>query len=264
MSSPTHEVFAVKFAQHHGGERADFYHGVGAAPLNEPTSIDYFVWLIRSERQDVVVDAGFTSKVAEKRSRPDYYRSPSEALSMLGVDCASVPYVILSHLHYDHSGDLDAFSRAQFVVQDRELQFWAGRHIHRRELIRHIEVEDIVRVVRLSLGGRVRFVEGDHEIVPGISVHRLGGHTPGMQVVRVETVTGPLVLASDASHLAGNIGHDAPTSVFTDLPAVYEGFDRMVQLAGGDMSRVIPGHDATLLDRIPAVAGLEGIAGVVA
>src|ERR1700754_550111 len=166
MTAGHHEIFAVKFAQHHRGKRADFYHGAGAEPLNEPASIDYFVWLIRSDGQDIVVDAGYTPEVAHKRNRPDYYRSPSQALSLLDVDCSSVPYLILSHLHYDHAGDLAPFISARFVLQDDELKFWTGRHIHRRELIRHIEVDDVVNVVRLSLAGRVLFVDGDREIVP--------------------------------------------------------------------------------------------------
>lgn len=259
-----HQVFAVKFAQHHHGRRADFFHGAAAEPFDEPVSIDYFVWLIRSPEGDIVVDAGYTPQVAKRRNRPDYYRSPSEALALLDVDVATVPYVILSHLHYDHVGDIDAFTAAQFVLQVRELEFWTGRFAHRREFLRQIEVENISRVVELSLEGRVLFVDGTREIVPGVTVHRLGGHTPGTQVVRVETASGPIVLAADASHRADNIGSDAPAAVFTDLTMVYDGFDRMIELADGQLGRVIPGHDPDLLDRIPAVAGLEGIAGVVA
>lgn len=264
MSTTTHRIFAVKFAQHRKGNRADFYHGAGAEPRNETVAIDYFVWVIRSPDQDIILDAGYTPSVASKRNRPDYFHRPSEALRLFGVDCATVPYVILSHLHYDHAGDLEPFTSAKFVLQDEELRFWTGRYIHRRELIRHIEVEDIVNIVRYSLSGRVLFVDGDRELVPGVSVHRVGGHTPGMQVVRVETANGPIVLASDASHLSANIETDAPTSVFTDLPGVYGGFDRMIDLAGGDLSRVIAGHDADLINRSPAVPGLEGIAAVVA
>ncbi|MDI2030563.1 N-acyl homoserine lactonase family protein [Saccharopolyspora sp. TS4A08] len=260
----THEVYAVKFAQHHRARRVDFYHGAGAEPVDSPVGIDYFVWLIRSPEADIVVDAGFTPEVARKRSRPDYYRSPSAALELLGVEPACVPYVVLTHLHYDHAGDLDPFTSARIVLQDQELRFWTGRHIHRRELLRHIETEDVLRLVRMSHAGRVLFVDGSRELVPGVTVHQLGGHTPGMQVVRVETGSGPIVLAGDATHLQDNIGGDAPASVFTDLPLVYEGFDRMVDLAGGDIERVIPGHEPTLLDRIPPVAGLDGIAGRIA
>ncbi|WP_062998425.1 N-acyl homoserine lactonase family protein [Nocardia mikamii] len=264
MTTPTYEVYAVKFAQHRRGRRADFFHGAAAEPLNDSLGIDYFVWLLRSPGADIVVDAGYTPEVARKRNRPDYFRTPTEALELLGVELSTVPYVILSHLHYDHAGDLEPFTTAKIVVQDQELQFWTGRHAHRHELRRYVETEDVVRLVQLSHAGRVQFVDGSKEIVPGVTVYRLGGHTPGMQVVRVDTADGPIVLAGDASHLQDNLCRDAPTAVFTDLPMVYEGFDRMVDLADGDIGRVIAGHDDTLLDRIPAVPGLDGIAGRVA
>lgn len=258
------EVIALKFAQHHRGTRAEFFHGSGAAPSGDPAAIDYFVWVLRSAQHTIVVDVGYTPEVAVPRNRPDYYRSPSEAVRMLGIDPAEVPIVILSHLHYDHAGDSAPFRSARFWLQDAELRFWTGRHAHRREFARQVEPADILEMVRLSLAGRIRFVDGDAEVVPGVSVHRLGGHTPGTQAVRVQTASGPLVLACDASHLEANIRGDAPAAVFTDLPAVYDGFDRMIELAGGDPERVVPGHDPGLLDGIPAVPGLSGIAGIVA
>lgn len=263
-TTPGHEIIAVKFAQHHRGTRFEFFHGSAAQPLDDPAYIDYFVWAIRSPERTIVVDAGYLPDVAKRRNRPDYYRTPSEALALAGVDCATVSHLILSHLHYDHTGDLAPFTSAKLVVQDAELAFWTGRHAHRREFLRQIEPGDVLEVARLGFEGRVRFVDGDAEIVPGVTVHRLGGHTPGMQVVRVETASGPIVLASDASHRHDNIGQDAPAAVFTDLAAMYDGFDRMIELAGGDLARVIPGHDPGLLESIPALPGLDGIAGRVA
>ena len=52
-------------------------------------------------------------------------------LARLGVDAADVRDVVLTHLHYDHSGHLAAFPRARFWVQDDELAFWTGRHAGR-------------------------------------------------------------------------------------------------------------------------------------
>ena len=52
----------------------------------------------------------------------------------------------------------------------------------------------------MSIGERVTFHSGDGEVAPGVTVHRVGGHSDGLQVVRVETARGPVVLASDAAH----------------------------------------------------------------
>src|SRR3546814_2824744 len=76
-------------------------------------------------------------------------------------------------------------------------------------------VEDVVAFVRKVYAGRVQFHSGQAELAPGLSVHLVRGHTAGLQVVRVWTQRGWVVLASDATHLYGNIGHGVP------FPAVY-------------------------------------------
>jgi len=60
------------------------------------------------------------------------------------------------------------------------------------------------------LRGRVRFHDGDAELFPGISLHLIGGHTMGLQVVRVATRRGAVVLASDASHFYANMEQTRP------------------------------------------------------
>lgn len=251
-----HEVYAVKFGQHTGGKRADYFYGTAAEPLEKPTRLDYFVWLIKSPGQDVVVDAGFTAETAARRGREHWY-TPSEALSRLDTDCAAVPYVILSHFHYDHVGDTEAFSGARFVVQAREMAFWTGRYAARHEFRRLVEREDIQRLVGYGLDGRLLFVDGEHEVVPGVRVHHVGGHTAGLQIVSVQTGRGTVVLATDASHLYGNIENDAPFGVITELPAMYDTFDRINGLAGSP-DLVVPGHDPDVLTRFDPVDGLGG------
>ena len=65
--------------------------------------------------------------------------------------------------------------------------------------------EHVVEMVRAVFARRVAFHRGDEEIAPGVSVHRIGGHTMGIQSVRVWTERGWLVLASDAAHLYENM-----------------------------------------------------------
>ena len=73
-------------------------------------------------------------------------------------------------------------------------------------LLRHpFSVEHVTLMVRHVYGERVTFHSGDGEVAPGVTVHRVGGHSDGLQVVRVETARGPVVLASDAAHYYGNL-----------------------------------------------------------
>jgi glyoxylase-like metal-dependent hydrolase (beta-lactamase superfamily II) len=107
------------------------------------------------------------------------------------------------------------------------------------------------------------WVDGDDEIAPGVSVHLVGGHSAGLQVVKVSTGRGPVVLAVDASHFYANIERDAPFAIMHDLAGMYGAFDRLRSLAGRS-GVVVPGHDPEILRRHEPVKGLEGIVGRIA
>jgi glyoxylase-like metal-dependent hydrolase (beta-lactamase superfamily II) len=251
-------VYAVRYA-HRDGRRAEHFYG--SDPHDGPMPMDYFLWAIVDDTgRAVVVDAGFTEDTARRRGRT-IVADPIAVLGELGIAAADVEDVVLTHLHYDHSGHLGAFPRARFWIQDAELAFWTGRYAARGEYGRIVEPPDVVELVRLNFERRVRFVDGDEPLRPGISLHRVGGHAPGLQIVRVETPGGPVVLASDATHVYENLTHDRPFAIVHELAGMYAAFDRLRALAGGDDSRIVPGHDPRVLERYSAVSGaLDGLA----
>lgn len=249
-----HEIYAVKFGQNDTGERGHFFMGPDAEPHDEHMQLDYFVWAIRSPGQDVVLDAGFTAAVNKTRQRT-YFEEPGDALRRLGVDPGAVEHLILSHLHYDHAGGVEAFPQATVHVQAAEVAFWTGPYANRGEFKRTIEVQDITRIVQLNFEGRVDQVQGSKEIVDGVWVHHVGGHTPGAQVVSVRTARGIVVLAGDASHFFENVEGDKPFAVHTDVIGLYRTFDEMNELATSGL--VVAGHDPKLFERFDPVPGLE-------
>jgi glyoxylase-like metal-dependent hydrolase (beta-lactamase superfamily II) len=252
-------VFAVRYA-HREARRAEHFYGPDPPdPHDAPMPMDYFLWAIAGDDgPPVVVDAGFRPETARRRGRR-MLADPIAVLAGLGVDAAGVRDVVLTHLHYDHSGYLAAFPRARFWVQDAELAFWTGRHAARGEIGRIVEPPDVVELVRLNFERRVRFVDGDEEMTSGISLHRVGGHAPGLQVVRVATAGGPVVLASDAAHFYANLELDRPYAIVHSLPGMYDAFDRVRALAEGDDRRIVPGHDPLVLERFAAPSGdLDG------
>ncbi|GIX49642.1 MAG: hypothetical protein KatS3mg131_3853 [Candidatus Tectimicrobiota bacterium] len=167
----------------------------------------------------MVVDLGFTEAVGTRRGR-QFLRCPSRGLAEIGIDCARVEHVILTHFHYDHVGNYALFPRAVFYVQDDEMAFYTGRYANQPAFRHSVEVDDIVALVRYNYEGRLVFVDGDQEIVPGICVHKVGGHTAGMQVVSVHTREGRAVVASDASHYYHNFEKNVPFMVLHDLPGI--------------------------------------------
>ncbi len=249
-------VYAVRYATREASSGEHFY---GGDPHDAPMPMDYFVWAAVSEERAVVIDTGFAADVAVRRGRR-HLLCPTEALAEIGVDSRGVSPVILTHLHYDHIGNLQKFPAAQFVVQEKEMAFWTGRYAGRPHFRGIIEEEDILYLVRENFRGRLRFVSGSEEILPGIEVHRVGGHSAGLQVVSVRTGRGRVVLASDATHFYANLEQDRPFSVVQDLARMYGAFDIVRSLAGSS-GHVIPGHDPLVMKRYPpARDGLEGVA----
>ena len=255
-SSAQYALYAVRYATREARRGEHFY---GGDPHDGPMPMDYFVWAAVSPETTVVIDAGFTAEVAARRGRT-HLRTPAEGLGLLGIDAATVPHVILTHCHYDHVGNLDAFPAATFWVNEREMAFWTGRHAGRGAFRSLIEPEDVLFLVRENFARRVRFVGAQATVVPGITVHHVGGHAPGLQVVRVETAAGAIVLASDTTHYYENITADRPFSLVHDLPGMYDAFDAVNALAGSP-ERIVPGHDPRVMERYPPAAPeLAGIA----
>lgn len=250
-----YEVYAIKYAHHQRRAGENF---IGGDPHDGPMPLDYFVWLVRNGARELVVDTGFSAATAARRQR-NHLRCPTEGLRMLGVEAGKVSDVVVTHLHYDHVGNFDLFPAATFHLQDDELSYATGRHMSHPVFSGAFDVEDVVGMVRNVHRGRVCFHNGDSELFPGVSVHLIGGHTKGLQVVRVATRRGWLVLASDASHFYANMEQVRPFPIVYSVADMVEGYRRLRQLAES-AAHIIPGHDPEVLVRYPAPsADLKGI-----
>lgn len=246
------EVYALRYAVHE--ERTGRDNLLRACDLHDrPMPMDYYVWALRQGGRTIVVDTGFSPESGAKRGRRTL-RPVGDCLAALGVDRARVEDVVVTHLHYDHAGNLDLFPAARFHLQEREMSFATGRHMGSSCIRYPFEVEDVVRMVRAVYAERVVFHDGDAEIAPGVGVHRVGGHTQGLQMVRVETQRGAVVLASDASHYYANMALDNPFPIYFDIGELTQGWRRAKALAG-DEARVVPGHDPRVRALYPAHEG---------
>jgi glyoxylase-like metal-dependent hydrolase (beta-lactamase superfamily II) len=256
MTTDTWKIYAVHYGHHERRASANFLHG---DPHDGPMPLDYFVWAIVGENRNFIVDCGFDAEMGRKRKR-EFIRSPAEGLSALGIDPQRVEDVVISHMHFDHCGNHSLFPRARYHLQDREMAYCTGRFMSYPATRVPFEPDDVTAMVRRVFEGRVKFHDGEDELAPGITVHHVGGHTVGMQIVRVKTQRGWVVLASDASHLYANIEQGRPFPVVHDVGEMLQGYETIRRLASSP-HHIIPGHDPLVLKRYP-VAGpkLEGIA----
>lgn len=256
MRPPQYELLALRYAWRHA-RRTDLF--IGGDPHDAETAMDYFLWVIRGEGRVIVVDTGFNEDMAVKRHRT-LIRTPVAALAAVSVDPATVEDVILTHFHNDHIGAFDAFPRARFHVQDEEMAFSTGRYMRHERLSRPVEPDHVCGMVRMVFEGRVSFHDGDEQLVPGISVHRIGGHTAGLQVVRVSTRRGWVVLASDASHYYEHFESMRGFPLVFHVGELFEGYRKLRRLASSD-HHIVPGHDPLVMHRYPPPSeALRGIA----
>jgi glyoxylase-like metal-dependent hydrolase (beta-lactamase superfamily II) len=256
MTDPAYEVYALKYAHHDRHSRENF---LVEDPHDGLSPLAYYVWVIAGAGRTILVDTGFDERMARKRGRT-VTMPVARGLGALGIDAASIEEVILTHLHYDHCGNHDAFPRARYHVQDAEVEYATGRHMTHRLMKMPFEVDDVVSLVRNVYAGRVVFHDGAGAIAPGVSVHRIGGHSKGLQCVRVTTRRGPVVLASDCCHLYPHFLEGRVYPVTYNVGDVLEGYRTIRTLAASD-DHVVPGHDPAVLDLYPSVSQeLEGVA----
>jgi glyoxylase-like metal-dependent hydrolase (beta-lactamase superfamily II) len=244
--TPTYEVYAIKYARHERRASANF---LGGDPHDGPMPIDYFVWAIIGGGKTYVLDTGFDAAQGVKRRR-DHIRSPGDGLKAIGVDPLAVEDVFISHMHYDHAGNHHLFPNACYHIQDREMAYCTGRCMCHRALRSSFEAEDVAAMVRRLFAGRLQLHDGAEEVAPGLSVHLIGGHTAGLQSLRVHTRRGWLVLAADAAHLYANIEQGRPYITVYDVADMMDGHRTLHRLASSP-AHIIPGHDPLVMERYP-------------
>ena len=137
------------------------------------------------------------------------------------------------------------------------MAYATGRYMSHETMRIPFEVDDVVAMVGKVFAGRVQFHDGTEQIVPGVTVHKIGGHSKGLQCVRVKTKRGYVVLASDATHLYAHIHEGRVFPVTFNVGDVLEGYATIKRLADS-LDHIVPGHDPAVMDRYPAAApGLE-------
>jgi glyoxylase-like metal-dependent hydrolase (beta-lactamase superfamily II) len=254
MADDVHEVYAIKYAMHERRSSENFLFG---DPHDTDTSIFYYVWAIRGPHGVFVVDTGFDQTGAAKRKR-QITKPIGEGLKALGIEPDKVGNVIVTHLHWDHAGNYELFPKARYHVQDCEMAYATGRCMCHATMRVPFEMDDVLAMVRKVFTERVDFHDGTDELVPGITVHKIGGHSKGLMSVRVKTRRGYVVVSSDATHLYQHLDEGKVFPITYNVADTLEGYRTLKRLATS-RQHVIPGHDPLVMDLYPSAGpGLDG------
>jgi glyoxylase-like metal-dependent hydrolase (beta-lactamase superfamily II) len=242
-----HEIYAIRYAHHDRKASENFLHG---DPHDILQPLAYFIWVIVGPHGTFVVDTGFDRAMADKRGRT-LLQPIDDGLRALNIPPDSVRDIIVTHLHYDHCGNHDLFPRARYHLQDVEMAYSTGRCMCHPEIRIPFEVDDVVAMVRKVFDGRVIFHDGTDQIAPGITVHHIGGHSKGLQCVRVKTQRGHVVLASDTSHLYAHFLEGRVFPITYSVADTLEGYATLRKLADST-NHIVPGHDPLVLALYPS------------
>ena len=130
------------------------------------------------------------------------------------------------------------------------MTFCTGRYKSHEAMNYAFSEDYVVAMVRRVFAGRVQFHDGTDELAPGVTLHLIGGHTMGLQVTRVWTERGWVVLASDASHFYANMEQGRPFPIIYNAGEMLEGFNTLKLLASSP-DHIIPGHAPLVMARYP-------------
>ena len=253
MSDILWEVYALKYAERNKRTRNDSF--LFDPHHDSQHDMDYFIWVLKSDDRIILVDTGYDAQEANRRNRP-ILCAPAQALQALGLSADEITDIIITHLHYDHAGCLEDFPNAKIYLQPEEMAYATGPCMCEDVLRMPYTGGHICAAVTALYSGRLHYCHDDEAIAPGISVHLVGGHARGLQVVRVKTAAGWLVLASDATHYYENFLGRKPFPIVVDMEAMMTGFT-IIQNLASTPELVIPGHDP-LISQLYAPFGTSG------
>ena len=245
------------------------------------TRLPYCYVVIKGGGHIAMVDVGFNHKeygaTLAKMYNVQDWKPPHEVLGEIGVKPEDVQTVFLTHSHFDHMGNTDAFPNAKFYIQERELSKWVwSMSLERRFrwLMLGIDPMDLMRVVDLARQGRLVCVDGDREnVLPGIDLHAaFDTHTWGSMYVKLRNDLSPnskdaWIFAGDLAYMQENLRGWNPEdpeyipigfamgSQFELLMAT----EAMVKAVDGDVKRVIPPHEERLKQMYPTWITPKGV-----
>lgn len=254
------KIYAIRYASLQRTVRMNFLHPdklPKGVDLDAPMRLDFFIWVAICGERVIVIDTGFNRDTSQRRNRI-LECDPATALLALGLHADQIADVVITHLHYDHAGNLAQFPAATFHVQEAEMGYATGHCMCDQKQNHFFEADDISTAIHMLYDGRVQFHHGDTELAPGFSLHLIGGHTAGLQIARIHTARGWVVLASDATHYFGNQLVRNPFPAIYDFDEVLRGYDRLETLADSP-AHIIPGHDPEVLRIYPPHPNSENL-----
>ena len=252
-STPVYEIYAVKYA-------GPFIRPLAKVLWNtdweKEIEINYYIWVVKGKDEILIVDCGVSPSLAQEMGLQGYV-NPVHILKGIGIEASQVKKVVITHIHFDHANGIELFPKATFCVQEKEFNFWVKDPVAKKPPFLMLSAPDRnVKLAKLEGTERLVLIKGDQTILPGIELLLAPGHTPGLQVVAVNTAKGTAIVGSDCAHIFRNYEEEIPSTFITDMVAWMKTYDKLKSKVSS-INLLFPGHDLKMANHYPKVA--EGI-----
>jgi len=144
-----------------------------------------------SDGKHILIDSGLPADAPLPPGTPKAQNEKNviEQLTDLGLRPDDIDILVCTHFDMDHAGYHDAFRQAEFIVQREHYELARSGHPRFAAIRAHWDHPAL----------RYRLIDGDTELLPGLTLLETSGHTPGHQSVLVRLPqTGPVLLTIDA------------------------------------------------------------------
>lgn len=205
---------------------------VGSMPEYQIPIVCYLVQT--QDGKHILIDSGLPEFIPPEEAEFENGQDVIQQLALIGLTPQDIDTVISTHYDSDHAGRHAAFTRAQYIVQRAHHEDAATNP--RFATVRPQWDQPIERI---------RFVDGDTELLSGLTLIETSGHVVGHQSVLVRLPhTGAVLLPIDAVPFADGFTRDAPADDSPDAEAIHASTVKLLEIAEREQIKlVIFGHD---------------------
>jgi N-acyl homoserine lactone hydrolase len=261
---PTQHISSVLAGQHNKGTR----------------ELVFTYLLIKGEGHNILVDVGtnnsdpYTQQLHERDCVVDW-QPPNKVLAKVGLTPEEIDTVFLTHAHYDHMDNMDAFPNARFYLQRKELEGWLwAMSLDQKYSFLNLALNpmNVVKAVEMVKEGRMTLVEGEcQNILPGIHLYpQYDGHSFAHQVIVIDNNSNGVherwVTAGDVAYVRENLtgiggsGNYVPLGLGVGTPYnMMKALDDVIHLVNGNMGNIIVGHECDNWDLFPSWQSEDGL-----
>jgi glyoxylase-like metal-dependent hydrolase (beta-lactamase superfamily II) len=238
----------------------DFVRGTPVASNLGHAEVPMIFSLLQSTAGErILVDTGFSSGVSMTGPGFKEFVRSDELLTKHGFDPLAIDTLVLTHLHFDHAGNIESFPNARIYVQRYEYESWKQAIAEFGDMgttkdkwpFSSLNTDNFTALDAAIAQGRVTLLDGDHELRDGVTCRLARDtHSFGIQWLEIATGDGRYALAGDVCYTYFNVERMWPPGYLQGSPwNIMREMRRIKAIVGDDLARLLPGHDMEIFTR---------------